>query len=114
MVVGVVRAVGPPSTMRGSLSPSCSRTPKGVVHSGRPERFAEVAVMGRPRRVTTARGRAASGARGAGLPGLAGTRSGRLLPGLSTMGRGPGQNFSAGRAEGGRGWGAGDVGPGDS
>ncbi len=29
MVVGVVRAVGPPSTMRGSLSPSCSRTPRG-------------------------------------------------------------------------------------
>ena len=30
MVVAVVRAVGPPSTMRGSLSPSCSRTPRGV------------------------------------------------------------------------------------
>jgi len=59
MVVGVVRAVGPPSTMRGSLSPSCSRTPRGVVHSGWPERFAEVAVMGRPRRLTTARGMAA-------------------------------------------------------
>jgi len=43
-----------PSTMRGSLSPSCS-LPAGEVHLGRPERWRSGG-DGRPRRVTTARG----------------------------------------------------------
>ena len=99
MVVAVERAVGPPSTMRGILLPNCSRTQLAWVHSGRPRRLAEVAVMGRPSLVTTAREMAASGTRRATLPVLAVTRRGSLEPALTMMVRGPGQNFSARRSK---------------
>ena len=66
---------------------------------GRPARLAGVAVVGRQRRATTARGMAASGTRRARLPVLAVTRRGSLLPALTTMVRGPGQNFSARRSK---------------
>src|SRR5258706_16013095 len=103
MVVAVVRTVGPPSMMRGSLSPSCSRTPVAEGHSGRPERLAEVAVMGRPRRVATGRGVGASGARGAGVAGLAGARGGGVAAAFDDAGGGGGPDFCARRVKGGAG-----------
>ena len=71
----------------------------GVGALGVAGRLAEVAVMGRPRRLTTARGMAASGTRRARLPVLAVTRRGSLEPALTTMVNGPGQNFSARRSK---------------
>ena len=59
MVVGKAWPVGPPSIMSGMRSPIWSRTAAAWVHSAAPCRFAEVAVMGNPKRSTTARGMAA-------------------------------------------------------
>ncbi len=56
MVVGCARPVGPPSMMSGMRSPIWSRTQAAWVHSAAPCRLAEVAVMGSPKRSTTARG----------------------------------------------------------
>jgi hypothetical protein len=61
----------------------------------RPCRLAEVAVMGSPKRSTTARGIAASGTRRATLPVLAVERSGSLVPARTMMVSGPGQKRSA-------------------
>ena len=57
--------------------------------------------MGRPRRLTTARGMAASGTRRARLPVFAVTRRGSREPALTTMVRGPGQKFFGETVEGG-------------
>src|SRR5208283_3365966 len=95
IVVGSAFPVGPPSTMSGMRSPIWSRTQAALVHSEAPRRLAEVAVMGSPRRSTTARGMAASGTRRATLPVLAVERSGSLLPARTMMVSGPGQKCSA-------------------
>ena len=70
----------------------------GVGTFGKPWRLAEVAVIGRPSAVTTAREIAASGTRSATLPVLAVTRSGSFEPALTMIVSGPGQNFSASRS----------------
>ena len=57
--------------------------------------------MGRPSSETTARQMGASGTRRATLPVLAVTRKGSLLPALTMMVSGPGQNFSASRSNSG-------------
>src|SRR5208283_1770623 len=95
MVVGSARPVGPPSMMSGIRSPIWSRTAAALVHSAAPCRLAEVAVMGRPRRSTTAHGMAASGTRRATLPVLAVERNGSLVPARTMMVSGPGQKRSA-------------------
>lgn len=68
------------------------------MHSEAPCRFADVAVIGRPKRSTTARGMAASGTRKATLPVLAVERRGSLLLARTMIVRGPGQNLSARRS----------------
>ena len=70
-----------------------------VLHLIRDGRSVEVAVIGNPNSVTTARQIGASGTRSATLPVLAVTRSGSLLPAFTTMVSGPGQNFSASRSK---------------
>src|SRR6185312_176573 len=95
IVVGVSRLVGPPFTIMAIRSPSWSRTHSAVLHSDRPIRFADVAVIGKPVSRIIARGIGASGTRRATFPVLAVTLSGSRELALTIIVNGPGQYLRA-------------------
>src|SRR5215467_12729742 len=91
MVDATSRGLVPPSTIRLSRLPSCSRTPAAVVHSLSPLILAEVAVIGTPAARITSTGIRAAGTRKATLPVLAVTFRGRREEAFTMMVNGPGQ-----------------------
>ena len=101
MVVGVVRAVGPPSTMRGSLSPSCSRTPRGVGALGQAGEVGRGGGDGQAEAGDDGAGDGGLGDAEGEVAGVGGDAEGELAAGFDDDGEGAGPELLGEAVEGG-------------